>query len=84
VSRTMSSRRTASLLAVTAACAAATVLPAAAQAFNPQPDPPGVQANILLNPGVLVGFNPQPDPPGVTRIGVVAHVIPPDPVRPTR
>jgi len=31
-----------------------------AQAFNPQPDPPGTSK---LNPGVIRGFNPQPEPP---------------------
>jgi hypothetical protein len=83
VSQITSSRRTAKLLAVTATCAAVVVaLPSAAQAFNPQPDPPGVQASLVLNPGVLVGFNPQPDPPGVIRIGVSGRIIPPDPVLP--
>jgi hypothetical protein len=38
-----------------------------AQAFNPQPDPPGKP----LSPGIIQGFNPQPDPPGVIR--VVTH-----------
>jgi hypothetical protein len=33
-----------------------------AQAFNPQPDPPGKVAPV--NPGEIHGFNPQPDPPG--------------------
>jgi len=36
-----------------------------AQAFNPQPDPPGkVATSPITNPGVIRGFNPQPDPPG--------------------
>ena len=36
-----------------------------AQAFNPQPDPPGkVASSPITNPGVIRGFNPQPDPPG--------------------
>lgn len=36
-----------------------------AQAFNPQPDPPGKSASSpITNPGVIRGFNPQPDPPG--------------------
>jgi hypothetical protein len=35
-----------------------------AQAFNPQPDPPGLPASAAhLNPGVIRGFNPQPEPP---------------------
>jgi hypothetical protein len=68
----MSSRRTARLVAIAAACAATAALPSAAQAFNPQPDPPGVQASRITNPGVLVGFNPQPDPPGVIRVYVAA------------
>jgi hypothetical protein len=37
-----------------------------AQAFNPQPDPPGkVAYQQHLNPGEIQGFNPQPDPPGM-------------------
>jgi hypothetical protein len=36
-----------------------------AQAFDPQPDPPGKVAPAhRLNPGEIHGFNPQPDPPG--------------------
>ena len=39
-----------------------------AQAFNPQPDPPGkVAATYGVNPGEIRGFDPQPDPPGVIR-----------------
>jgi hypothetical protein len=72
-----SSHRTAKLLAATAACAAIVALPASAQAFNPQPDPPGVQANMLLHPGVTVGFNPQPDPPGVIRVGSIGRISAP-------
>ena len=44
-----------------------------AQAFNPQPDPPGKIRGFdpqpdppgfsKLNPGVIRGFNPQPEPP---------------------
>lgn len=37
-----------------------------AQAFNPQPDPPGKVASAQpVNPGEIHGFNPQPDPPGL-------------------
>jgi hypothetical protein len=36
-----------------------------AQAFNPQPDPPGKVAQQRVNPGEIHGFNPQPDPPGL-------------------
>jgi hypothetical protein len=37
-----------------------------AQAFNPQPDPPGKAAAAQrVNPGEIHGFNPQPDPPGL-------------------
>jgi hypothetical protein len=37
-----------------------------AQAFNPQPDPPGKVASAQrVNPGDIHGFNPQPDPPGL-------------------
>jgi hypothetical protein len=36
-----------------------------AQAWNPQPDPPGkVATSPITDPGVIRGFNPQPDPPG--------------------
>jgi hypothetical protein len=35
-----------------------------AQAFDPQPDPPGETTSApRLNPGVIRGFNPQPEPP---------------------
>jgi hypothetical protein len=33
-----------------------------AQAFNPQPDPPGKVAPARLDPGAIRGFNPQPEP----------------------
>ena len=33
-----------------------------AQAFDPQPEPPG-KSTRRLNPGVIRGFDPQPDPP---------------------
>jgi hypothetical protein len=39
-----------------------------AQAFNPQPEPPGKP----LSPGTIQGFNPQPDPPGVIRVTIHA------------
>jgi hypothetical protein len=46
-----------------------------AQAFDPQPDPPGLPASVAhLNPGVIRGFNPQPDPPGLP--ASVAHLNP--------
>ncbi|HZN81951.1 MAG TPA: hypothetical protein VFC01_20015 [Mycobacterium sp.] len=36
-----------------------------AQAFVPQPDPPGkVAPSQNVNPGEIRGFDPQPDPPG--------------------
>ena len=42
-----------------------------AQAFNPQPDPPGKVAPAQkLNPGEIHGFNPQPDPPGLPAAAV--------------
>jgi hypothetical protein len=41
------SRKIARLSAVAAACALAGTVPAAAQAFNPQPDPPGVVARSI-------------------------------------
>ena len=35
-----------------------------AQAFDPQPDPPGKsEISQKLNPGVIRGFDPQPEPP---------------------
>jgi hypothetical protein len=35
-----------------------------AQAFDPQPDPPGKVAPAQrANPGEIRGFNPQPEPP---------------------
>ncbi|MDT5183175.1 MAG: hypothetical protein QOJ20_4995 [Mycobacterium sp.] len=37
-----------------------------AQAFDPQPDPPGkVAPSHRVNPGEIHGFNPQPEPPVV-------------------
>ena len=37
-----------------------------AQAFDPQPDPPGkVAPTHRLSPGEIHGVNPQPDPPGL-------------------
>jgi hypothetical protein len=42
---------------------------ATANAFNPQPDPPGDSvASPFIDPGVIRGFNPQPDPPGKVRL----------------
>jgi hypothetical protein len=39
-----------------------------AQAFDPQPDPPGKsEISPRLNPGKIRGFDPQPEPPGVIR-----------------
>lgn len=44
-----------------------------AQAFNPQPDPPGkVAYQQHVNPGEIHGFNPQPDPPGMP-VSAVQH-----------
>jgi hypothetical protein len=38
-----------------------------AQAFDPQPEPPGkVAPSQKLNPGVIRGFDPQPDPPALS------------------
>jgi hypothetical protein len=45
-----------------------------AQAFDPQPDPPGKTAPARLDPGAIRGFNPQPDPPGLP--ASVAHLNP--------
>jgi hypothetical protein len=39
-----------------------------ANAFNPQPDPPGDSVSSpRLDPGAIRGFNPQPEPPGKIR-----------------
>ena len=53
-------------LAVAVVCAAGAVVAPAAQAFNPQPDPPGRYAITasMLTPRVSDDFNPQPEPPG--------------------
>ena len=54
-----------------------------AQAFDPQPDPPGkVASTHPVNPGEIHGFNPQPDPPGRPALnpGVIRGFDPqPDP-----
>ena len=54
-----------------------------AQAFNPQPDPPGKPGVVQrVNPGEIHGFNPQPDPPGKPALnpGVIRGFDPqPDP-----
>jgi hypothetical protein len=47
-----------------------------AQAFNPQPDPPGKPITVAVNPqftspGSLRGFNPTPEPPGKPIAGVI-------------
>ncbi|PXX09334.1 hypothetical protein [Mycolicibacterium moriokaense] len=47
-----------------------------AQAFNPQPEPPGKPINVSVNPqftspGTLGGFNPTPEPPGKPIAGVI-------------
>ncbi|WP_319456165.1 MULTISPECIES: hypothetical protein [unclassified Mycobacterium] len=44
-----------------------------AQAFDPQPDPPGKPVAVAVNPPILdksatVGFNPQPEPPTRWRV----------------
>jgi len=71
------SRRSLRLCAVATACATAAALPAAAQAFNPQPDPPAV-LRLVRDAGLIVGFNPQPDPPGLVR-RIISSVLPPGP-----
>lgn len=64
-------RRSHSLVRLIAvAGVAVTVCPAGAQAFNPQPEPPGVGAKALSSQPQTAGvrastFNPQPDPPGI-------------------
>jgi hypothetical protein len=56
------------LLAGSVALAGLTLSMGTAQAFDPQPDPPGkVAATHRVNPGEIRGFDPQPDPPGVIR-----------------
>jgi hypothetical protein len=70
MSRTCKSLRSARLVVAAAACAVAATLPAAAEAFNPQPDPPGRVQQIVS----VAGLNPQPLtpivflPPGPCRI----------------
>jgi len=66
MSKLSTSRAPARLLAVATACAAAAILPAAAQAFNPQPDPPGRMrptdslrvASLNAPPAKPIGFLP--------------------------
>ena len=62
----------AALLSGGIALAGQTLSMGTAQAFDPQPDPPGNSVTSpKLNPGVIRGFNPQPEPP--TRIAVGAQ-----------
>jgi hypothetical protein len=47
-----------------------------AQAFNPQPDPPGKPSNsglLGVNLGLIHGFNPQPDPPGLPGLALTVN-----------
>jgi hypothetical protein len=37
--------------------------PGTIRGFDPQPDPPFSAPSSRLNPGVIRGFNPQPEPP---------------------
>jgi hypothetical protein len=37
--------------------------PGTIRGFDPQPDPPFSVPSSRLNPGVIRGFNPQPEPP---------------------
>jgi hypothetical protein len=54
------------LLSASVALAGLGLSTGTAQAFDPQPDPPGkVAPSHRLNPGEIHGFNPQPDPPGL-------------------
>jgi hypothetical protein len=53
------------LLSGGVALAGLTLSAGTAQAFNPQPDPPGKIASHQVDPGEIRGFNPQPDPPGL-------------------
>ena len=46
-----------------------------AQAFNPQPEPPGRPINVsvtpqISSPGTIRGFNPTPEPPKVVTGGI--------------
>lgn len=56
------------VLSAGVAAAGLGLTPATANAFNPQPDPPGRHLAALVhrlqNLAERVGFNPQPDPPG--------------------
>ena len=61
------------LLSGGVALAALAMSAGTAQAFNPQPDPPGkVAYQQHVNPGEIQGFNPQPDPPGLP-VSAVQH-----------
>jgi hypothetical protein len=57
------------------ALAALGVASGTAQAFNPQPDPPGKPSAVPVNPGLnaskpgTVGVNPQQSRPGGAQIG---------------
>lgn len=60
-------RRKALKTAVAVICVGGVVVVPTAQAFNPQPDPPGRQAVAQASSApadMIIAFNPQPDPPG--------------------
>ena len=45
-----------------------------AQAFDPQPEPPGTEVGFNPQPEPpvkRVGFDPQPDPPGTVKVGII-------------
>lgn len=64
------------LVAGSLAFAAFSLSAGTAQAFDPQPEPPGITADShVQSPGIRVGFNPQPEPPtrrlpGVSMAGI--------------
>ncbi|MHA3022980.1 hypothetical protein ACXPWS_22315 [Mycobacterium sp. BMJ-28] len=62
------------VLATGLAVASLAIASGTAQAFNPQPDPPGRTAHVT--PAESHGFNPQPEPPvrPVTKVNTQADL----------
>jgi len=75
MSMVKTSRRTVGLVAIAAECVGAAALPAVAEAFDPQPDPPGIVSRIIIDPSTDEARNR----PGVVHVRTAR--IPPDPYR---
>jgi hypothetical protein len=75
MSMVKASRRTVRLVAIAAGCVGAAALPAVAEAFNPQPGPPGIVSRIIVDPSA----DEAPNRPGVVHVRTAR--IPPDPYR---